>query len=151
MKNKKTYYFLLPLVIGIWSLIIYKIFSAVHQEDINPPEITQIALSDVTRPKITSRNIELSEVNRDPFLNKVYINRNAPEPKERLQKIEWPVVNYQGLISTSTKENMVAVFKINNQEVLLGKGDEFKGLKVLSASKNSAKILYKYEQRSFSK
>lgn len=150
MNNKKTSYFLLPIVVAIWSIIIYKIYSAVHQEDISSPNFAQVEIPGITYPKITPKKIQLNKVERDPFLNKIYRNRDIAKKKKRLKQIEWPLINYLGLISTSTRQEKIAIFKINNQEVLLGINEEFKGIKVLSVNSQKAKIIYKNEQRSFS-
>lgn len=142
---------LFPVVIGIWSIIIYKIYSAIHQEAVGLPSTAEIKLPDIIRPEETPKKFELNEVFRDPFLDKVYKQRNTSTPKNKIKKVEWPVVHYLGLITTTTSKEKIAIFKINSQEVLLSIGEDFQGMKVLVANSNSAKIRYKYEQRSFSK
>ena len=151
MNNKKTSYVLLPVVVAIWSIIIYRIYSAVHQENISSPKIAQVELPGMTHSKITPKKIQLNTIERDPFLNKEYRNRDIPQKKERFEHIEWPLINYLGLISASTSQEKIAIFKINNQEVILGINEEFKGIKVLSANSQKAKIIYKNKQKSFNK
>jgi len=139
MKNKKSIYFLLPLVLVIWGLLIYKFVT--YRTSI--PDVPTFA------PDLTQRPIQLAEndtfsINtdyRDPFLGKLYktseLRRSIDQTiKQKVsQTIDvWPDVRYKGIVSdvkskkriflvvVSGKNNMMQIGQTKD-EVMLKSGD----------------------------
>ena len=115
MKNKKSIYILLPVVLFIWSTIIYQFFSfSKNENSILPTQNTSVSQFKI-KPKDTFAII-VNE--RDPFLGKLKNNYDTTKHVKRssitLIKIKeeliWPDVKYKGIVS-DTKEKIKEINK----------------------------------------
>ena len=85
MKNKKLTYILVPLVLIVWGLIIYRIFNTIHNTDDSPLLNTPIAT--INGEKNTLLDTFSLQLNyRDPFLGNLHrkiSNENATKVVKR--------------------------------------------------------------------
>ncbi|HAA10695.1 MAG TPA: hypothetical protein DCE41_02965, partial [Cytophagales bacterium] len=80
MKNKKTLYLLVPLVVGLWGLIGYRVWDAVkpEEEEIDPISIVPLAASQADSVALYVPDLQYP----DPFLKGVRFvsNRRSAAP-----------------------------------------------------------------------
>jgi hypothetical protein len=150
MKNKKTAWILLPVVLGIWGMIGWKIYEATHDagDHSSGNESDVIAALD-SLPVSDTYTLILNY--RDPFLG------NIPEPRIQKEKpaqhnsqkvaavitqpaSELPVLRYYGLVKESNSGKTVGFLKVNGETHFVKTGDEVSVLKVLALSVDSAVV-----------
>src|SRR5690606_17793839 len=92
---------LLVAVLGIWSLIGFKIVTSLNPE----PQKVNIAKGVASfEPNLNTNqkkfSVQIPE--RDPFLGKLYVTQKVeakPKPVVLKQPVEWLPITYHGLIS----------------------------------------------------
>ena len=130
MKNKKTLYILIPAVLIIWGLIVYKIFS--WSDD--PGTDTLLPIAKKTLPVTDSVDKSVIHANYpDPFLkdktykasgtvpagNKVANVANSDSKKTTVvvktpPVAKWPKIRYDGLIiNKNSGENVITSYSIH--------------------------------------
>jgi hypothetical protein len=148
-KNKKNIKILLPVVIIIWGLLIYKIVGA-----INPDEISLSSTPKTTfkAPTIQEKEtFELIAIESDPFLGTMY---NKPKTQKITSKsnrtdIVWPTIKYQGIVSDKNAKSSVYILNINGKQYLVKKGDTLLKIKVLKSTLESIRLRYKGQTKEF--
>jgi hypothetical protein len=162
--KKKLNIVLLLLVLGLWGTVVYKYVSQyfVKNEitDLNKNESTLIDLK--IKEKDTFRIIQL---NRDPFLNKKF-SSDEPKPVVFIQEkrtievpklptkpivsIPFPTINYLGYIKSKEKQYEMALLKVNGKFFKLKINETKDKIKIISISKDSVKVRFSNEEKSFS-
>lgn len=142
MKNKGNIKILLPAVVLIWALLIYKFVSA-----LNPDEIPETFFTQTTYevPEIKERDtFSLLFTDYDPFLDKAHTKRqNSKSQTIKFQKsIEWPDIKYLGRIADNSGKSGVYIISVNGSQHLLKSGESGSEIKVLSGSESSVKLGY---------
>lgn len=147
MKNKKNIYILLPLVLFIWGVVIYKFFSFTGTDEIAyndaPVGIKPIQLK---KPE----PIIIKADYRDPFLGKMYLpeipkkkssaiskNKIAPQP------VVWPQVIYKGLVTDQKNRKKVFMIVVNGQTHLTRENETIGNITLKKGNRNSIDIKYK--------
>jgi hypothetical protein len=164
MKNKKNIYFLLPIVIGIWALIGYKVFSYKQDE------------GNSFDPIKNEKNIQQDSVIKeyslllnypDPFLKrKTY--RNSFKPQRNTTAIsgrkpagnknnniktkqasdsKWPEIKYLGKVQNDHDERELAFVKIDNKEQMIKQGSTVNKVMIVSFDKNKVIVKFNNENR----
>lgn len=154
MKNKKSIYFLLPVVLLIWAIVIYQFFSFTAPDDslYNTSTEFKIKPLKIKEPVRFSINVDY----RDPFLGKMY---SAPETtnsnykkatdisKKKQPKTEetliWPSIHYKGTISDSKQKNILFIMVIDGHNYYMKKGDTENGVFLKDGDKESVYVKYK--------
>jgi hypothetical protein len=108
---------------------------------------------------------QISTLNRDPFLNKSFsktelkaivfmqtpvvssIPKVTPKP---IITISFPVINYLGYIKSKDKNYEMALLKVNGKFLKLKINEIKENLKVISITKDSVKVKYDNQEKSFS-
>lgn len=146
MKNKKSIYVLLPLVLFIWGAILYQFFSFSSSEDV--PTVTSNGIS--LKPiKIVKRDSVAIHTNyRDPFLGKMYSTEKlkSPKKKSRPKKAEplvWPVIQYKGIVSDTKEKSRIFMLVINNKTHLMKKGQTENEVYLKEGDRESVYVKYK--------
>ncbi|RYJ42040.1 hypothetical protein [Flavobacterium beibuense] len=149
MKNKKNIYILLPIVLLIWGMVIYRLFSFT-----NPETDTTIASSTVRlKPlDIKERDTFSIDVNyRDPFLGKMY----RPESQKTLkthsvktikEPIVWPAVIYKGIVSESNGKKKVFMLSINGKTYFMTEKTTEEGVTLKKGNRSTIEVIYKGEK-----
>lgn len=161
MKGKKGVYFMLPLVLTIWVMIIYKINKTINGDGGNNP----VQIEDV-RVSATHKVVDTFSLiadYRDPFLSKIIneysevkITANAgpskivtPTPIKTITP--WPAVNYIGIIKNQKSSKKNALIQVNGKELVLKEGDKAEGLILQKIHKDSIEFKREKEIRYFKK
>lgn len=146
MKNKKSIYILLPLVLFIWGAVMYQLFSFSSSEDVQTIVPNEISLKPIQIPKRDS--IVINTNYRDPFLGKMYnVNKDSiPKRKLTSKKIEplvWPTIKYKGIVSDTKEKSKIFMLVINNQTHLMKKGQTENEVYLKDGDRESIYIKYK--------
>lgn len=151
MKNKKSIYILLPLVLLIWGAVVYQFFSL--SNDTIPEIQTQ---EGVPKPfRIQSKDtfsIHISK--RDPFLGKMMSNETrsvstAPKTTTKIpntkEELVWPSILYKGIVSDSKDKVKVYMVIMDGKTYLMKKGEEENGIKLKDGDRETIYVVYKKE------
>jgi len=161
MKNKKLTYILLPLVGVIWGFFFYTLFS--NKSTVQSAPVDPITDSIEIADSISFKSLDLDY--SDPFLkrkivavgqkilgeNKSFIPSSKQisgqfnKPKVTATTI-WPRVEYGGTINQNK-----GLIRINNDLVLLKKGETQGDVKLISLYQDSIRLQYKKELKTFLK
>lgn len=147
MKNKKSVYVLLPLVLFIWGAVMYQFFSFSSPEDIAVEPSNGISLKPIIMQKRDSVIINTNY--RDPFLGKVYAAkkdstfRKKPKPKKMVEPILWPRIQYKGIVSDTKEKSKIFMLVINKKTYLMRKGQIENDVYLKDGDRESVYVKYK--------
>lgn len=151
LKSKTSLYILLPLVVIIWGIVIYRVVGAVSEEPETIENIPVVSKGEIKR--IEKDTFSLVSINHDPFLGHYY-KTAVPVEKKKIPsetKIEWPAVTYLGLVSDSGKSSKIHILQINGKQFLMEKGNSAEGIKIIGSRSNEVILLYKRDRKVFIK
>jgi hypothetical protein len=152
MKNKKLTYFLVVIVLGLWGLILYRVFDAVAANDDNQlPVLVHQVKDTYGNFSIPNDTAKLMLNYRDPF--------GLPEPKDTVTKrnqllsskkitqtvrpaINWSFISYSGYIRNPASKKLIALVSINGQNVTLAEGETKVRVKLVKNMRDSIKVSY---------
>ena len=161
MKNKKLIYILLPAVIIIWALIFIKFFNGIK----TPAESFNLRsnISNADTSKFWSDTIRLIADYRDPFLpgntlietsktsevKQNQVDRAFKPRRKELQQnsLNWPEINYPGIIYNNNKTKNTALVIIQQRNYLISEGDSVGDLFFTGVYIDSIAVKYKTEIR----
>jgi len=146
MKNKKSIYLLLPVVLLIWGLVIYQFFSFSNEPAPNAEE-QNYSLETL---KIKERDTIPIVVNyRDPFLGKMYGPhqktvgvKKTKRPVKETPPLVWPAIIYKGIVSDTKNEKKVFMLIINGRTFLMKKGSTENEILLIDGTKESVSVKY---------
>ena len=151
MKSKKSIYILLPLVLLIWGVLIYQVFSFSIPTTPSIPEhnVVIAPLSNIN--KNDTFNIKIA--GRDPFLGKIVTlkDSNLVKIKKRTKNIPaedtilWPQIQYKGMVSDSKEKVNVYMVVIEGQTFLMKKGDFQNEVKLKDGDRETIYVNFKGE------
>lgn len=163
MKNKKTAYILVPVVLAVWGMIGWKVYAAMNGKD-------EKFVTVVADEKIKSAVNEIPDTialiadYRDPFLGKItVINDNSAfkiqHSKSKTEKIPdppkapivWPVVSYHGLVKRNGDQKTVGFLNVSGKSFFVQGGEEAGEVRVGKLWKDSVEILFGKEKKVFRK
>jgi type II secretory pathway component PulC len=151
MKNKKTVYVILPVVIGLWALVIYKIVTIYSAS-----EGTVVNTGSFVLPILISNSADTFSIAanyRDPFLGKKESPApdNAPKPAPRPEKvaepIQWPAITYGGVIKSRKSNVPLCMVSINGQTNFMKEGEVAAGIQLKKIYKDSIDVLFRKEKK----
>lgn len=161
MKNKKLKWLLIPLVLILWGIIGYQIYSGVKGE-------VQVIQEPKAKPSVIATTQDtLSYVLNldypDPFLkNRKRINpsytsstNNAPssptKPKVKatvvLKPLRWPSLTYKGQLEKKGSKTPMCIVEIDKTLFFMRKGEEQDGVKLLHVFTDSVQVAYKAREK----
>ncbi len=172
MKNKKLQYILIPVVLLVWGLIIYRVVDFTKQDDPVEPQI----VSNI-QPKqnngYAQDTFSLHANYHDPFLKNVrytrpiYKNANTSnEKKEKkkvktkpesnialrrdiLENIRWPEIKYGGIVQNTQSGDKVGLIEVDKREFLIRKNDSVQRIFIKDIYKDSVIVIYKEKHKTF--
>ncbi|MFE3872719.1 hypothetical protein ACFX5F_15970 [Flavobacterium sp. ZS1P70] len=150
MKNKKSIFFLLPIVLLIWGGVLYQFSSFSNTDDATLNTSTDFNIKPF---KLKERKLFSVNVNyRDPFLGKMYASQQAsktkstskirkePKPEET---IVWPVILYKGIVSDTKDKIKIYMLIIDGKTCLMKKGQIENEVFLKDGDKESVYVKYK--------
>ena len=153
MKNKKSIYILLPIVLLIWAIVIFQFFSFTTFD--NSLENTSMEFN-IKPFKVKERTpFSINVAYRDPFLGKMYTaaaanpnhKKNTVVSSKKQAKPEpsivWPTIHYKGTISDSKQKNKLFIMVIDGHNFYMKKGDTENDVFLKDGDKESVYVKYK--------
>ena len=147
MKNKKSIYILLPIVLVIWGSVAYQFFS------FSKNEVKSKENSALTFKLLAIKPRDTSSINvnyRDPFLGKMYSNNTKsvnPKRSTKATKPELPktpiilqTILYKGIVSDTKDKTKVFMLIINGRTFLMKKGDTENEVLLKEGNRESIKV-----------
>ncbi len=143
MTSKLKTYILLALVLCVWGIIGYRIFSAV-----NPTRPTNMINEEmlVFKPKATKikDTFSIQPVDRDPFLGKLYVSKKKAKGNTTKQHtVEWLSITYHGNISKKNDKQQIFIVTIDKTQYLMKIGQTIKNIKLLKGNSSNVTMIYK--------
>lgn len=150
MKNKKSIFFLLAIVLLIWGGVLYQFSSFSNTDDAMLNTATDFNIKPF---KLKERKTFSVNVNyRDPFLGKMYAPQQASKTKStsKIKKapqvqepIVWPTILYKGIVSDTKEKNRIFMLVIAGQSFFMKKGDTENEIYLKDGDKESVFVKYK--------
>lgn len=150
MKNKKSIYILLPVVLFIWGAVMYQFFSFASPEETQQLSSNKFRIKPL---KITERDTFSINVNyRDPFLGKTYapkkndsLKKNTPKTNKTpkiVEPIVWPTIIYKGIVSDTKDKTKIYMLVIRGQTFLMKKGETENDIFLKDGDRESIYVKY---------
>lgn len=152
MKNKKVTYLLIAVVLGVWGLILYRLFDAVGNNNDIPPvaNMRQVKeeYNDFSLPKDTAK-LKLNY--RDPFglakpkdttSKRTAVSIKQPIKTNVKPSINWGFISYAGYVRNPASKKLVTLLLINGKNVTLSEGETREQVKLLRNLRDSVKVSY---------
>ena len=152
MKNKKTVYILLPIVLLIWGAVMYQFFSFSTIKEEQKTNFEKFIFKPID---IKKRDTIVIDINyRDPFLGKIYAETEGKKyarnkivkpkkPAVIINPIVWPTINYKGIVSDTNENNKVFMLIINGKTFLMKKGEIENEIFLKEGDRESIYVKYK--------
>ena len=149
LKNKKITYLLIILVMLIWGLVFYKIYSKFGGSKRIVKSLPKSVGSIESSPGDSIFTLVLDYP--DPFLkaggqaSDLHSQTAANTPQK--PAIVWPAIEYRGYVVLSNKKERTGLLKIQNSDLLVKQGKEYFGVKIRTITKDSIFVAYKMQGR----
>ena len=137
MQNKKLLYILVPVVVMVWGVIIFKVIDAVSDDEI-PVLNRQTEVVTTKRPDVS---YELALNYPDPFLGrsrrsvskKATVKKKAPartRKKKEPPKVQAPDMRYNGRIENRESSDERHLISLNGSAHIISLGEVVEGVKL---------------------
>mgnify|MGYP006921595930 CR=1 FL=1 len=154
MKNKKNIYILLPAVILIWGVLIYKIIRG-----LNPSlSFAQSAvISKTFKPEKLkeSQSFTIRADYRDPFLGttekkkKKIITKKKNIATVKDESIPFPQIIFKGVVTPKGNNEEVFLIIVNGQQHLFKKKSTYDGVTLLLGNNKQVTLQFQDQKQSF--
>lgn len=160
MKNKKLLYILIPIVLLVWGVIIYRIFNVVNGSGSNEVRKSSFVENTVNENLIDTFSIHPNY--RDPFIskrakkttfeNKITSTIIKPDLIKKVTNTvplsnKWPSIVYNGLIKNEKSNKQLALVQINGQSNILQLGNVAEGVELTKIFRDSIEVKFNSEKR----
>ncbi|WP_442845045.1 hypothetical protein [Leeuwenhoekiella sp. H156] len=150
-KNKIKTYALSIVVIAIWSVIGYQIYSALNPSD-NPfivPKAPTEFKSELGNQKET---FNILNNYRDPFLGKLPEKKDKPEAKLTSMPVVrdtiiFPVIEYRGTVQSAEAKQTVFSVSVNGTEAILSAGESIQEVTLVRGNASEISISFKGKRK----
>lgn len=152
MKNKSKTYLLLVAVLIIWGTIAVKIWNGFLPDDQENVTSMVSTAFNPQKPKQVD-TFSIAAYHRDPFLGKLKAKKQKiKKPKVIITPPEIDIsIQFNGEIAQTNGKDKIYIITISDQQYLMKKGQSIKGLKLIQADGNRAKVSYKGIKKTISK
>ncbi len=149
MKNKKNLYFLVPAVLFVWGVIIYRVVDFTSDGD---ADFTPRTYATPLRENQETEQYQLKSSYPDPFLktltsadgvtslNDKIDNQEQPQTQETTTPITPLNIQYRGFITESGTNARIALLVIEGKEVFLKKGEQLDAFVIKQIQSDSISI-----------
>ena len=153
MKNKKNIYFLLPAVLLVWGLLVYKIIGGLNPSAQETKSIESIGQFKPKKIEQTTP-FTIKADYRDPFLGtfekkkrKVTKRKNIPTVKK--PSIPFPTIVYKGIVSPKSNNEKVFLIIVNGQQHMFKRSSVFNAVKLLSGNAQEITVVFQQQKQTF--
>ena len=155
-KNKLKTYALSVVVMAIWGVIGYQIYSALNpsEEELIVPQTLISFNADVAKPKDT---FSIQNDYRDPFLGKLPKKKrsvSAVQTQSRPKAVDtlvFPTIHYKGMVQNAGGKGVVFAVSINGMESILSAGQSYQDVQLISGKPQEILISYKGKRKTIHK
>ena len=153
MKNKTRTYVLLAGVFAVWSIIGFKILSAINPD---PPKATVPNALAAFKPEAmkATDTFSIRTVERDPFLGTLQHKKKSTISSKPIQPkptFAWPEVVYQGSMAQQDSKERIYIVSIDGRQYLMSKGQTINGVTLVTVNASSATITSKGHRKTLPK
>lgn len=150
LKNKKNIRILLPIVIVIYGLLFYRIFDTLNPDEIQFSADKAYSYSPAQFKE--REQFDLLPIDNDPFLGTPIKRKRAINTVKRNseKEVNWPSIEYHGLVSTSDLKQNVFIISINGNQFTVKKGESADGIRVISGNNKSIRLQFDGSNKEFS-
>ncbi len=160
MKNKKTLYYILPLIILVWGFVFFQLFGYFFS---SPTYATETVQELVNMDEIKQDTFSIVANYRDPFLGKkvkfkqrsTSLSTAKKSSKKTIKAIKvekpWPAVAYNGMIKNNNSDRRVGIVNVNGKEYLVKEKDVVSEVTILAISKNKVDVRFQKEKKTITK
>jgi hypothetical protein len=159
MKNKKLIYILIPLVLLIWGLIVFRIIKQINRSQKPAIDNTSYSKNNNQGPETDSSSLILHY--RDPFLHGItrkisdsggsynLFSNNSNLTTVTKAPVNFPNTRYSGLVINSKNKLKLGLLKIENKDFLVQEGELVSGEKIIRLHADSVIISFKKIKKTF--
>ncbi len=161
-KKKLNTILLLMAVVAIWTILIYKVLSALDPDDNNiKTEMSSKAFN--TTPIVVERHtFDLYIPEKDPFLGMV-INPKKPnisktttaKPPAKKNTLNldslWQNISYKGMISDKNVNKTLFLISIRSKDILLGLRQTHEGYRLVKGDSKTITLQFDNHKKTFKK
>ena len=148
--------FLVIIVVIIWGLIFYKIFSTIGSHDNTNNNMAMQALRKDTGFHRADTFMIMNNY-RDPFLgtrttnykkeNASVVKKNTPPVPKIVVVVKWPVIVYNGLIKKKESVKPLALVKIDGKSEFMTKGSVVSDVELVNLYRDSISVSFNGEKK----
>ncbi len=169
MRNKKTTYLLIGLVVIVWGAIVYQIFD--HVKGVDPIDSGLLAFQNDSTFSLVDSSYTLKLNYKDPFLKGGYVASTTAGPKavennsrsgirRRIRQatppptkpaIVWPEIVFSGIILNDKTNEELGLIQIGESSYLFREGETRKDLHLLNLYPDSVQVKFQEEIKTIKK
>ena len=160
MQNKAGTIFLFVIVLAVWGIIAFKIYDYIKGGDVAIQSAGRKNYT-VEKREVLLDSFALLPDYRDPFLEDQILVKSKPAVKvisdykpakgNMVKMVEWPKINYNGLVFNEDTKTKTGMVKIGGKSKTVIEGDTFKSLSVVSVTRDSIVLKMGKIKKSFLK
>lgn len=154
MKSKSIVYLLVFSVLGIWGVILFRVYLSVSDKDDTVlPEVSTLPSRKAEVPKLYPDTFKLLMNYRDPFTGTPAIKNDTSNINSRKVPLTSlpvpPEINpalqmkYLGYMMDKKERNRVAIISYNGREKMMRKGDTSGGVTLTAIQKQGVMMRFK--------
>ena len=153
MKNKKNIYILLPAVLIVWGILIFKLISGLNPT--TPTSQNSQQVGQFTPKQLTqAETFTIQADYRDPFLGTFEkkkqraVKRNT-QPSAKIETTPFPSIEYKGIVSPKGKNEKVFLVRINGTQHLFKRNNKFNDVKLLKGNAQEITLQFQKQVQTF--
>ncbi len=150
-KNKIKTYLLSAVVLTIWGVIGYQIYSALNpsEEEFAVPEVPVTFKSETNKIKDT---FSIQNNYRDPFLGKLPQQKAQPVVKQVRRPVVkdsviFPTVEYRGMVQNAGGKETVFSVSVNGVASILSVGQSLQEVSLIKGNAQEITVSYKGKRK----
>jgi len=152
MKRKGTSKILIVVVVLIWGVLGFQLWDSFSGDQDTSVQTNTIGYK---KPVYNKREkFDLIPSDRDPFLGTLYRKSKAStgsKSKTQKEEIQWPTINYVGIVSDTQAKSPIFIVSINGTQHLLSRGEQVTEIQLVKGSAEQVTLVYKGVRKQFSK
>ena len=155
VKNKIKTYVLSVVVLAIWGVIGYQIYSALNpsEEEFSVPEVPVAFQNETNKIKDT---FSIQNNYRDPFLGKLPEQKTQPVVQQVRRpvindSVIFPTVEYQGMVQRAGGSETVFSVSVNGVASILSPGQSLQEVSLIKGNAQEITVIYKGKRKTIRK
>ena len=147
MKSKKSAYILLPIVLIVWGIIFYRIYSGIDDNELI--SVNHAIPADL-KIEMTPSEYSLFLNYNDPFLKNTVRILTSPETQSQKQSmlpkaktaedIKLPELQYTGMIRNAKNKHKIALLTIDQVSYMMKSGESQQNVTLLKVWNDSIQV-----------